>query len=86
MTREEAIEVLNKLKDIYDGIHENTDWEIGHEQMCAIDMAIEALSILRCKDCNHKQNDLTHNFCEINHHKCYDSDFCSWAERGDINP
>lgn len=39
--------------------------------------------VVRCKDCRYKQYDATHNFCEINHHKCYDDDFCSWGERGE---
>ena len=37
--------------------------------------------LVRCKDCQYKQYDITHNFCEINHHKCYDDDFCAWGER-----
>ena len=47
MTREEAITVL---KDI--------SWQMGSvkrwENIEAIDMAIEALSIVRCKDCKHR--------------------------------
>lgn len=44
MTREEAILLLHDMKDRYDEIHENTNFEIGYEQMTALDMAIEALS------------------------------------------
>ena len=44
MTREEAISLLYDMKDTYDEIHENTNYEIGYEQMTALDMAIEALS------------------------------------------
>lgn len=44
MTREEAILLLHDMKDTYDEIHENTNYEIGYEQMTALDMAIEALS------------------------------------------
>ena len=43
MTREEAISLLHDMKDTYDEIHENTNWDIGYEQMTALDMAIEAL-------------------------------------------
>ena len=43
MTREEAILLLHDMKDTYDEIHENTNYEIGYEQMTALDMAIEAL-------------------------------------------
>lgn len=45
MTREEAMLLLHDMKDTYDEIHENTNCEIGYEQMTALDMAIEALSI-----------------------------------------
>lgn len=44
MTREEAILLLHDMKDTYDEIHENTNYEIGYEQMTALDMAIEALT------------------------------------------
>ena len=44
MNREEAISLLRDMKDTYDEIHENTNYEIGYEQMTALDMAIEALS------------------------------------------
>ena len=44
MTREEAMLLLHDMKDTYDEIHENTNCEIGYEQMTALDMAIEALS------------------------------------------
>ena len=44
MTREEAIATLKEIRNTFDEIHENTNWDIGYEQMTAIDMAIEALS------------------------------------------
>lgn len=44
MTREEAITTLKEMHDSFDEIHENTNGDIGYEQMTAIDMAIEALS------------------------------------------
>ena len=44
MTREEAISLLHDMKDTYDEIHENTNSDIGYEQMTALDMAIEALN------------------------------------------
>ena len=44
MNREEAISLLHDMKDTYDEIHENTNYEIGYEQMTALDMAIESLS------------------------------------------
>lgn len=44
MERKEAILLLHDMKDTYDEIHENTNCEIGYEQMTALDMAIEALT------------------------------------------
>ena len=44
MEREEAIKVLDEMFNTYDELHENTDGDLGHEQMQALQMAIEALS------------------------------------------
>ena len=44
MNREEAILLLHDMKDTYDEIHENTNGDLGYEQMTALGMAIEALS------------------------------------------
>ena len=44
MTREEAITTLKEMHESFDEIHENTNGDIGYEQMTALDMAIEALS------------------------------------------
>lgn len=44
MTREEAITTLKEMHDSFDEIHENTNYEIGYEQMTATEMAIEALN------------------------------------------
>ena len=46
-----------------------------------ISIPADMVAVVRCKDCVYKQYDVTHNFCEINYHKCYDDDFCSWGER-----
>ena len=43
MNREEAILLLHDMKDTYDEIHENTNGDLGYEQMTALDMAIKAL-------------------------------------------
>ena len=43
MNREEAMLLLHDMKDTYDEIHENTNGDLGYEQMTALDMAIEAL-------------------------------------------
>ena len=47
MTREEAITTLKEMHESFDEIHENTNGDIGYEQMTALDMAIEALSAER---------------------------------------
>ena len=68
MTREEAILLLHDMKDTYDEIHENTNYEIGYEQMTALDMAIEALQEVQkheetfewCHDCKEYDKD---NYC-----------------------
>lgn len=44
MTREETITTLKEMHDTFDEIHENTNGDIGYEQMTALEMAIEALS------------------------------------------
>lgn len=56
MTREEAILLLHDMKDTYDEIHENTNYEIGYEQMTALDMAIEALKAKTDGDIIRRQN------------------------------
>lgn len=44
MTRDEAITTLKEMHDSFDEIHENTNGEIGYEEMTATEMAIEALT------------------------------------------
>lgn len=94
MTREEAILLLHDMKDTYDEIHENTNYEIGYEQMTALDMALDALKaeavrleIVSCKDCKHWkewENGSGHCGRSENPHFWFGSDaddFCSWGER-----
>lgn len=50
MTREEAITTLKEMHESFDEIHENTNGDIGYEQMTALDMAIEALSVANLKE------------------------------------
>lgn len=58
MTREETIMLLHDMKDTYEEIHENSDGELGYEQMTALDMAIEALKAepIRCGEWIEKYN------------------------------
>ena len=48
MTREEAISWLKAIKHAY---------IVGDNCKQAIDMAIESLNIVTCKDCKHRQTD-----------------------------
>ena len=71
MTREEAIQVLESMSDI------STQGE-------AIDMAIEALQQIICKDCRHKyeEGDCTHYYwCRLHDRPVDDDNYCCWAER-----
>ena len=88
MTREEAIEILKGYMHYAVGIGQN-----GESHTNAFDMAIEALSIVRCKDCRWYKvgkNEVDswqlcgHPFRE--YENVTDDDFCSWGEMGDINP
>ena len=54
----------------------------GDDEYCekvneALDMAIEALSIVRCKDCKYIDE---HGWCEFMGGFVHDG-FCAWAER-----
>ena len=74
MTREDAIEVLGYMKAhaIADGFEE------------ALDMAIEALQQITCKDCRHKyeEGDCTHYYwCRLHDRPVDDDNYCCWAER-----
>ena len=40
---------------------------------------IDAVEVVRCKDCYHAEDDITHMFCVYFHHKVYDDDYCSNA-------
>lgn len=35
--------------------------------------------LVRCKDCYHAEDDITHMFCVYFHHKVYEDDYCSNA-------
>ena len=80
MTREEAIDNLEWLRcEVY---NEDSD---GSNYAEAIDMAIEALSIVRCKDCYHydkgENESESWQYCRFLRHNTSDDEFCSWAER-----
>lgn len=40
---------------------------------------IDAVEVVRCKDCYHAEDDITHMFCVYFHHKVYEDDYCSNA-------
>lgn len=88
MTREEAIKII----DCYDiGFYDLSGEKIPADKLAdAFDMAIEALSVVRCKDCRYRELDgeTTHFYwCRINERSVDDDDFCAWGERkgGDNN-
>lgn len=39
----------------------------------------DAVEVVRCKDCYHAEDDITHMFCVYFHHKVYADDYCSNA-------
>lgn len=40
---------------------------------------IDAIEVVRCKDCYYAEEDITHMFCVYFHHKVYEDDYCSNA-------
>lgn len=73
MKREEAINLLGWLKS-----KTNRD-----DDLEAIDMAIEALSAVRCKDCRY-YSPIDENKpypCEVGIMVCNKDDYCSYGER-----
>ena len=55
--------------------------ERQHEILDTITNAptIDAVEVVRCKDCYYAEDDITHMFCVYFHHKVYEDDFCSNA-------
>lgn len=39
----------------------------------------DMVKVVRCKDCYHAEDDITHMFCVYFHHKVYEDDYCSNA-------
>jgi len=40
---------------------------------------IDAVEVVKCKDCYHAEDDITHMFCVYFGHKVYGDDYCSNA-------
>lgn len=95
MTREEAIEIINRENDP----NNKEVWEVFPEYRKALDIAIKALEqepsaqpeIIRCKDCKywreHKYAKETKRyipFCGFNAIYTKSDDFCSRAERREV--
>lgn len=40
---------------------------------------VDVVEVVRCKDCYHAEDDITHMFCVYFHHKVYEDDYCSNA-------
>ncbi len=79
ISREKTIESM-ELESAKEGAYGYIDIKSAVEMIEALP-SIEAVKVVRCKDCRYKEYDITHNFCDLNYHKCYDDDFCSWGER-----
>lgn len=71
-----------------DVLREEMQWAIDHgmydkpyDYLAEIDDAptIDAVEAIRCKDCYHAEDDITHMFCVYFHHKVYEDDYCSNA-------
>ena len=83
LTNNKAIEILNALAWVQGG----PDRE---ETIAAISMAIEALDaveVVRCKDCKHRRNICPMRYIETVgederiHDYSTDNGYCSWGER-----
>ena len=75
MTRKESKQWLEAMKSAY---------ALPIETYEAIDMAIEALQQITCKDCRHKyeEGDCTHYYwCRLHDRPVDDNHYCYWAER-----
>ena len=85
MSKDEAIEWLNAIKDKY--IHGGDDYYDGQRRM-AIDWAIhllheDAVTVVRCKDCKHYGSYGRVWGCPISGAMSFpgDNNFCSYGER-----
>lgn len=74
MTRDEALKRLEANRGAF----------VFKETNEALDMAIEALQQITCKDCRHKyeEGDCTHYYwCRLHDRPVDDNNYCYWAER-----
>lgn len=91
MTREEAIKVLDQMKDGFIAVRNGNPVMYGFSDyaMQAFDIAIEALQtdLVRCEKCKHRDNFGCHNPIWgdgwANYPSPYprDEDFCSYGKR-----
>ena len=86
MTREEAINWLKAISFVSDHhITEAIDMAIealkreAERQEMTIRASERHLGLVRCKDCYHAEDDITHMYCVYFGHKVYDDDYCSNA-------
>lgn len=42
---------------------------------------IDAVEVIRCKDCRYRKKVGTSYYCELDEFNVKDADFCSWGER-----
>lgn len=86
MTREEATNLLYRLKFFFD--HTRKRGRYSEQLAKALGMAIESLQtdIVRCKDCKNNYNTCTNHgtnqpMCDFTDRMLKETDFCSRGER-----
>lgn len=72
ISRADAIEVVDRIKS-------TNNWQGAVIALLSALPSAEAVEVVRCKDCYHAEDDITHMFCVYFHHKVYEDDYCSNA-------
>jgi len=71
--REDAIDAIDDAIDA-----DSPQWAILRTKIGFLPSA-ESVEVVRCKDCYHAEDDITHMFCVYFGHKVYGDDYCSNA-------
>ena len=80
--RSDAIALVDRpVVPTGDGDYDNArDWERESIKNDLLSLpSADAIEVVRCKDCYHAEDDITHMFCVYFHHKVYEDDYCSNA-------
>ena len=71
----ESEKPVSSDRDCKNCIHQKPDgcsrWDCEYES--------RMVEVVRCKDCYHAEDDITHMFCVYFHYKVYEDDYCSNA-------